>query len=158
MSGELESPSTFVSLSLADSDQPLFLAQNIFVNNRQLNPGRNSMLSASSTDCCRKNDTTPSFGQTLQIITNFPMAPPLTQLAGEAGQFFHGDRLLLCLISHDRTSRPGSLFTFIAGSLSPDVERKPVQTLRAPHCPMQGLVQRRIPKTNTSQLTFRTSR
>lgn len=87
------------------------------------------MLSASSTDCCRKNDTTPSFGQTLQTITNFPVAPPLIQLAGEGCQFFHGDRLFLCAISHDQTSPAGSLFTFLAGSLSPDIEREPVQIL-----------------------------
>lgn len=56
------------------------------VNNRQLNPRRNSMLSASSTDCCRKNDTTPSSGQTCKLLQISPSLP-LTQLAGESVSF-----------------------------------------------------------------------
>lgn len=100
---------------------------NIFVNNRQLNPGRNSVLSASSTDCCRKNDTTPSFGQTCKLLQISPISFLLTQLAGEGCQFFHGDRLFLCVTFHDQTSPSGSLFTFVAGSLSRDVEREPVR-------------------------------
>lgn len=59
-------------LSLADLHKPLFSVFAQSVNNRQLNPGRNSTLSASSTDCCRKNDTTPSSGQTCKLLQISP--------------------------------------------------------------------------------------
>ena len=65
------STSAFSSLFSRFAQAPvLSFAQS--VNNRQLNPGRNSTLSASSTDCCRKNDTTPSSGQTCKLLQISP--------------------------------------------------------------------------------------
>ena len=69
--GELHPSSTFGSLFSRFGQAPVFsFAQS--VNNRQLSPGRNSVLSASSTDCCRKNDTTPSSGQTCKLLQISP--------------------------------------------------------------------------------------
>lgn len=82
---ECHPPSTFGTLLSRFGQATVFgFAQS--VNNRQLNPRRNSMLSASSTDCCRKNDTTPSSGQTCKLLQISPSLP-LTQLAGESVSF-----------------------------------------------------------------------
>lgn len=77
----------FRLLSLADLHKPLFSVFAQSMNNRQLNPGRNSTLSASSTDCCRKMTQLHPSWANLQIITNFPVSPALTQLAGKGVSF-----------------------------------------------------------------------